>query len=122
MYPRKFDSQEFTESWIWNHNLMKSLVFLSINTWGSLRQQKVFDSLGLKNPCSSIKSSISSNLDAGRRKGLYRKEGKGKEAKFSLTYNFLESSQVKQISFIPSENAIKIAKQRAKSFSSRRSS
>lgn len=113
-FPRKFNKNEFTESRIWHAETIKKLVFLSICAWGSLSQNKVLASIGLHNPSQSVLSSVSSNLDAGRRQGLYEKAGLNKQSEFSLAPEYMKSKQIKLIGFVPSEQAVLSAKKRAR--------
>jgi len=98
---------------LWGTDLIKRLIFLSIYTWKNLEQQKVLASIGGQSSNLSILSSVSSNLEAGRRQNFYQKIGQRKEAKFSLSADFRKSSQSQHIRFIPSEQAIEIVKKRA---------
>lgn len=98
---------------MWGADLIKELIFLSICTWKNLEQQKVLASIGGQASNASILSSVSSNLEAGKRRSFYQKTGQRKEAKFSLSADFRKSSQIKQMRFIPNEQAIEIVRKRA---------
>ncbi|WP_260292395.1 hypothetical protein [Sedimenticola hydrogenitrophicus] len=113
-YPRSFSSKEFMDSYIWQSDTIKNLVFLSIATWGELSQEKIISSLGINVLSNSVMSSISSNLEAGKRGGLYRKAGSKKFARFSLEENFVKSKQMARVHFQPSQQAVRIARARAK--------
>ena len=120
-YPRSFSSEEFMDSYIWKTDTIKNLVFLSIATWGELSQHKVVSSLGISVLNNSVMSSISSNLEAGKRSGLYRKSGSKKFAHFSLEDNFVKSKQMARVRFQPSQQAVRIARARAKDYASPKS-
>ena len=115
-YPVNFDNQEFTESFLWRNGFIKRMVFLSVSTWGVLTQKKILSSLGLKTASKSIISSISSNLEAGRKNNIYHKIGIRKGSRFSMHPDYLSSKQLRAIRFVPSERAIAIAKQRARAY------
>ena len=104
------------ESYLWHTDAIKNLIFLSIATWQKLTQEKIVASLGIKTINNSVMSSISSNLEAGKRGELYRKSGSKKLAHFSLSDDFVKSKQMKRVHFIPSSQAIRIAKLRAKNY------
>lgn len=115
-YPRSFSNKEFRKSYIWHTDAIKNLVYLSISTWRELTQDKIVSSLGVDRMNNSVMSSISSNLDAGRRGGLYQKVNSKKLASYSLSDEFLKSKQMERIHFAPSPQAIRIAKLRAKNY------
>ncbi len=115
-YPRAFSSTEFMDSYIWHKDVIKNLIFLSIATWNKLTQERVVSSLGANTDNASVMSSISSNLEAGKRGGFYRKFGSKKLASFSLTSDYLKSKQMARVHFEPSPQAIRIAKIRAKKY------
>jgi len=98
--------------------LIKKLVFFSICTWEKLSQDKVLASLGIKRAKPSMLSSISANLDIGRKNGLYTKSdikpGYKKQAEFSLSTDYRNSNQMKSIRFIPTQQALDIARNRAR--------
>lgn len=109
------------DSYIWKTDTIKNLVFLSIATWGELSQHKVVSSLGISVLNNSVMSSISSNLEAGKRSGLYRKSGSKKFARFSLEDDFVKSKQMARVRFLPSQQAVRIARARAKNNASPKS-
>lgn len=115
-YPRSFSSTEFMESYLWHTDAIKNLVFLSIATWKELSQEKIVSSLGINVPNASVMSSISSNLEAGKRGGLYCKTGSKKLASFSLSSDYFKSKQMARIHLEPNPQAIHIAKVRAKNY------
>jgi hypothetical protein len=129
-YPIKFDNAEFRDSFIWQSELIKKLVFFTLYTWCKpqdkvhLKQQKIFDSIGGKDfrPNSSIRSSISSYLDSGKIKGVYLKVGKKQESEFLLSNNIeaIQKFTTQNKMIIPSDNTIKTVKTRAKSRATRK--
>lgn len=121
-YPLRFTRNEFQNSFMWGTDFIKNIVFLGIFTWDKLSQDKVLASTSKHSkPHASLLSSISSNLDAGRRLGLYEKTGQKASATYSLTVGYDKSKVMKYIKFVPSLSAIKIVKERAKKFASKKS-
>ncbi|MCW8891235.1 MAG: hypothetical protein OQL20_11315 [Sedimenticola sp.] len=98
------------------HGLVKKLIFLSIYTSGELSQDKVVAAICTRSIGPSVLASISSNLESGRKENFYSKTGKRKTSRFSLSADYQKSWQHKYIGFSPSENAIKVAKKRARNF------
>jgi len=102
--------------------IIKKLVFRSIRTWGELNQKRVVSAITLKQPGNSIVSSISANLEVGRKGDLYiKKEQDEGKAKFSLDTQYWKSSEmrVRTLGFIPSEQAIDAARRRAETLRER---
>lgn len=118
--PKRFNTVEFIESYLWRADTIKKLIFFSIATWGELSQDRVLRSLGLNAAVPSILASISSNLEAGRKHELYTKTGRKKSSSFSLASNFENSKQLVAIRFVPSKEAINIAQKRAKRYANQK--
>jgi hypothetical protein len=107
---------------MWGTDFIKNIIFLGVFTWDKLSQNKVLASISKRaKPHVSLLSSISSNLDAGRRLALYEKAGQKASATYSLTLDYDKSSVMKYIKFVPSQSAIKVVKERAKKFASKKS-
>ncbi len=109
-----FSCENFTDSSM--GNVIKKLVFFSVFTWGKLNQDKILASIGVRNPKPSVLSSISSNLESGRKNGLYIKSGQKKQSEFSVSPDYNNSKQLKHIKFSPSQEAIDIVKNRARNY------
>ena len=115
--PIRFSSGEYSGSFIWQYNYVKKLVFFFISTWGGgkgLSQEKLCRAVSSNDLSNSLISSISANLNSGVGQGLYVKSGTGKSATYSLAHGFRESRQLKQIGFVPSQNAITCVRARTK--------
>jgi hypothetical protein len=113
-YPCLFSGEEYTDSYLWHTSVIKRLIFLSLATWGALSQEKILSSLGVGHFNKSVLSSVSSNLDAGKRSGFYIKQGHKKEALFSLSDRFGELKEMRYLRFPPSQSAVDCARKRAR--------
>lgn len=121
-YPVVFNCKSFDGSMLARSGIIKKLVFRSIRTWGELNQKRVVSAITLKQPGNSIVSSISANLEVGRKGDLYiKKEQDEGKAKFSLDTQYWKSSEmrVRTLGFIPSEQAIDAARRRAETLRER---
>lgn len=109
-----FSSKCFIDSYFCKTDTMKKLIFLSIATWVELTQEKVVSSLGANVLNKSVMPSISANLEAGKRSGLYKKSGLRRFAHFSFSDDVMKSPKMAGIYFWPSSQAINIARTRAR--------
>jgi len=108
-----FDSVTFDKSFIWRTDYIKILIFHTILVWGALSQRRIVSALGSPTNPSSL-SSISSNLEAGKRQNLYKKNGVKQDAIFSLSEIYKDSKQMKYIRYVASLKAIDCIKKRAR--------
>lgn len=123
--PIRFSSDEYPDSFLWQFNSIKNLMFYFIATWGSngkLSQERLCKAISSTPLSNSLISSISANLNSGVNEGLYEKNGRGKSATYSLAPGFRHSKQIRFIRFIPSPNAIDRVKTRMRSNSKLRAS
>jgi hypothetical protein len=114
IYPRQFNAEEYSSSFLWGSSFILRSAFLILHAWGKpLSQEQLVSALGGKRH-TSVLPSLASNLEAGRRSGLFTKKGARKEAKFQIADNFESSKHFKQVSFIPTEEAKQAVQRRAR--------
>ena len=113
-FKREFDDNDYSNSFVCLDAMVKKLIFFSLCTWGELSQKKILASIGVPSPSPSIRSSVSSNLEAGRKHELYIKTKFNDDVRFSLNKNYKDSRQIKYIRIVPSDQAIETAKKRAR--------
>ena len=108
---------EYTDSFLTCMNVVKTLTFYVVATWGSsgkLTQEKICRALSKEPLSASVISSISANLNSGVIHGLYEKNGTGKLATYRLASEFQRSSQMKYFSSAPSLRAMESVKKRVR--------
>lgn len=100
-------------------------MFLTIYTWRKkkFKQNDLLRAIGITDnriANQSIISSVSANLNAGVKSGLYVKEGIKENAQYSLSPKFMESKEFKNMKFIPSKIAICSSQQRARNLAEKK--
>lgn len=118
-YWRRFDTGEYSNSFLWGSNFVFRMTFLTLNVWGELSQKRLLTALGGTRHI-SIVPSLASNLEAGRRAGFYQKKGDKKDATFRVTDSFRDSKLFLQVRFVPTEAARLAVKKRANDIAQRR--
>ena len=97
--------------------LFRRLIFNSIYTWGELTKESVGRSLGFKPDI--VTQRIIGFLDAGKRCNCYYKSGSKGDAVFSVNSKASEQMLKRYINLIPTEQAVSIAKARARKLAKR---